>query len=88
MIACGEHDYEGVEAPTHECANCWYAWEQYLENQLEELRPAVEEAEQLQAALELHNDINYLVAEGFIEVEEGEDGQLHLYHVGEPCTLL
>lgn len=49
-----------------------------IEQRLAELRPACQEAQDIRDALML----DYLIAEGFIEVEE-IDGELRMFTAGE-----
>lgn len=50
-----------------------------LEARLAELEADVQEYDELEAAVELANDIAYLRDEGFIDVEEGDDGEMRCY---------
>lgn len=53
-----------------------------MEARFEELGADVEEYEALEEVIEFYESIQYLEAEGFIEIEDG-----HIYPKGEECLL-
>lgn len=52
-----------------------------LQDQLEELDPMSDEFVETSQTLDVLRDMSYAIAEGFVTIEEGDDGEIRFFPV-------